>query len=72
LTDKEFLRGLWISKGSAAEVQSLTYAALDQNDITKAQQEEIYNQAKKVASLTSGMIKYLRKSSSSRRNPTPQ
>ena len=66
-TDKEFLRGLWISKGSAAEVQSLTYAALDQNYITKAQQEGIYKQAEKVASLISGMIKYLQKSSPSKR-----
>jgi four helix bundle protein len=29
--DKEFARGLWISKASAAEVQSLSYAAYDQN-----------------------------------------
>ena len=61
-TDKEFLRGLWISKGSAAEVQSLCYAALDQRYLTKKEMEMIYNQAEKVASLDSGMIKYLRKS----------
>ncbi len=67
-TDKEFLRGLWISKGSAAEVQSLCYAGLDQKYLTKETMEAIYGQTEKVASLISGMIKYLRKSS----NPKTQ
>ena len=62
-TDREFLRGLWISKGSAAEVQSLCYAGLDQKYLTKETMEAIYGQTEKVASLISGMIKYLRKSS---------
>jgi len=61
-TDKEFSRGLWISKGSAAEVQSLTYAAIDLNYITKKDQKIIYEQAEKVSKLDSGMIKYLYKS----------
>ena len=61
-TDKEFLRGLWIAKGSAAEVQSLSYAGLDQKYLTKETMEAIYGQTEKVASLISGMIKYLRKS----------
>lgn len=62
-TDKEFTRGLWISKGSAAEVQSLSYAALDQGYLTKKRMETIYSQAEKVSKLDSGMIKYLRSSS---------
>jgi four helix bundle protein len=62
-TDKEFSRGLWISKGSAAEVQSLSYAALDQEYLSEGVRKAIYNQAEKVASLDSGMIKYLQKSS---------
>jgi four helix bundle protein len=62
-TDKEFSRGLWISKGSAAEVQSLSYAALDQEYLSEAVRRAIYDQADKVASLDSGMLKYLQKSS---------
>ncbi len=62
-TDKEFPRGLWIPKGSAAEVQSLSYAALDQEYLSEEVRKAIYNQAEKVASLDSGMIKYLQKSS---------
>jgi len=42
-TDKEFSRGLWISKGSAAEVQSLCYAALDQEYLTEKEMQEIYD-----------------------------
>ncbi|MDO9575372.1 MAG: four helix bundle protein [bacterium] len=61
-TDKEFLRGLWISKGSTAEVQSLCYAALDQKYLTMDRKETIYNQAEKVSQLVSGLIKYLNKS----------
>jgi four helix bundle protein len=61
-TDKEFLRGLWISKGSIAEVQSLCYAGLDQGYLSEGTRNEIYNQADKVASLISGMIKYLQRS----------
>lgn len=60
-TDKEFLRGLWISKGSAAEVQSLCYAALDQKYLTEKEMQEIYDHAEKVSQLVSGMIKYLNK-----------
>jgi len=61
-TDKEFLRGLWISKGSAAEVQSLCYAALDQKYLKKNEKEAIYNQAEKLSQLVSGLIKYLNRS----------
>lgn len=58
-TDKEFARGLWISKASATEVQSLSYAAYDQNYLTESKRQEIYDQAERVSRLTSGMIKYL-------------
>ena len=62
-TDKEFSRGLWISKGSAAEVRSLSYGALDQGYLSEELKKPIYEQAEKVASLDSGMIKYLQRSS---------
>jgi four helix bundle protein len=68
-TDKEFLRGLWISKGSIAEVQSLSYAALDQGYLNEEDRKAIYSQAEKVASLDSGMIKYLRRSILRRKKP---
>jgi len=61
-TDREFLRGLWISKASAAEVQSLSYTALDQGYIGEDLRKQIYDQAEKVGSLNSGMIKYLQRS----------
>ena len=60
-SNKEFIQFLFISKSSAAEVQSQLYVALDQNYITKQQFEKIYNQAETVSKLTSGFIKYLRK-----------
>jgi four helix bundle protein len=66
-TDKEFLRGLWIAKGSIAEVQSLSYAAFDQGYLTEDKRKAIYDQAEKVASLISGMIKYLQKSAPKKR-----
>jgi four helix bundle protein len=66
-TDKEFSRGLWISKGSTAEVQSLCYAALDQKYLTEKEMQEIYDQAEKVSQLVSGMIKYLNKTKTQQR-----
>ena len=57
---KEFIQFLFISKSSAAEVQSQLYAALDQNYITQKTFEEIYNQAEKISKMNSGFIKYLK------------
>ena len=58
-TSKEFIQYLYISKGSAAEVQSQLYVALDQNYLTQETFNEIYDQAEKVSKLDSGFIKYL-------------
>lgn len=66
-TDNEFIRSLWISKGSAGEVQSLSYAAIDQNHIKNNEFEGIYKQAEKVSELDSGLIKYLVRCRSARR-----
>ena len=44
-------------------------AALDQGYLTEGERRAIYHQAEKVASLCSGMIKYLRKSSPSSKKP---
>ncbi len=59
-SNKEFVQYLFISKSSAAEVQSHLYVALDQGYITEEVFEDIYNQAGKVSKMNSGFIKYLR------------
>ena len=58
-SNKEFIQYLFISKSSAAEVQSQVYVALDQKYISKELFEQIYNQAEKVSRMNSGFIKYL-------------
>jgi four helix bundle protein len=59
-SNKEFTQFLFISKSSAAEVQSQLYVAVDQGYIDDKQFEKIYNQAEKVSKLNSGFIKYLK------------
>ncbi len=59
-SNKEFIQFLFISKSSAAEIQSQLYIALDQNYIDEATFDIIYEQAEKVSKLNSGFIKYLR------------
>ena len=58
-SNKEFIQFLYISKSSAAEVQSQLYVALDQEYITLEDFDSIYNQAEVVSRLDSGFIKYL-------------
>jgi four helix bundle protein len=58
-SNKEFIQFLYISKGSAAEVQSQSYVALDQKYISQDDFNAIYNQAEIVSKLDSGFIKYL-------------
>ena len=58
--NKEFIQFLFVSKSSAAEVQSQLYVALDQGYITQKIFEKIYSQAEKVSKISSGFIKYLR------------
>ncbi len=58
-THKEFIQYLFISKGSAAEVQSHLYVALDQGYITQEVFKETYEQAEKVKKIIAGFIKYL-------------
>jgi four helix bundle protein len=56
---KEFIQFLFISKSSAAEVQSQLYVALDQEYINQDDFNRVYNQAEVVSKLDSGLIKYL-------------
>jgi four helix bundle protein len=57
---KEFIQFLYISKGSAAEIQSRLYVALDLNYIGLDQFEEIYDKAEKVSRMISNFLKYLK------------
>ena len=58
-TTKEFSQFLFIAKGSAAEVQSQLYVALDQGHIKKDKFDELYAKSDEVARLISGFIRYL-------------
>ena len=57
---KEFIQFLYISKGSAAEIQSHLYVALDLNYIRSDQFEAIYDKADKVSRMISTFLKYLK------------
>ena len=59
-SDKEFVQYLFVSKASAAEVQSHLYVALDQNFISNRQFDDIYKKADSVSRMNSNFIKYLR------------
>jgi four helix bundle protein len=63
---KEFIQFLFISKGSAAEIQSHLYVALDMGYISQENFEKIYDRADKVSRMLSNFIKYLKA------HPTPQ
>ena len=60
-TTKEFIQFLFIAKGSAAEVQSQLYVALDQGYINQEKFNELYSKSDEVARLLSGFVQYLLK-----------
>lgn len=57
--NREFVQFLFISKSSAAEVQSHLYVAFDRGYISQDDFDIIYNQAETVSKMDSGFIKYL-------------
>lgn len=58
-SSKEFIRFLFIAKGSAAEVRSQLYLALDLQYLTKDKFIELQTKVNEVSKLLSGLIKYL-------------
>lgn len=58
-TDKEFVRFLYMAKGSVAEGQSQLYVALDLGYIGEDEFRQCYDQADQTARLIAGLIKYL-------------
>ena len=58
-SNKEFRQFLFIAHGSAAEVQSALYIALDQNYIDEDRFRVLYRETDEVSKMISGFIKYL-------------
>lgn len=57
--NKEFVNFLSIAKGSAGEVRSQLYVALDQNYISESEFTEIYRKADKNGKIIAGLMNYL-------------
>ena len=58
-SNKEFRHFLFIAHGSAAEVQSALYIAMDQNYVEARDFEALYQKVDEVSKMISGFIKYL-------------
>lgn len=61
-TSTEFANFLNIARGSAIEVQSHLYVALDLKYINQAEFDEIYGMLEEVSRMTISLAQYLRKS----------
>ena len=65
-SNKEFKQFLYIAHGSAAEVQSALYIALDQRYISNAQFEALYQTTAETSKMIAGFIKYLNQNEKTR------
>ena len=59
--NKEFVRFLYISKGSISELQSQLYRALDRDYLTQQEFNSVYQKADRIARMLHGLSKYLQK-----------
>jgi four helix bundle protein len=59
-SNKEFINFLVISHGSASEIQSAMYNALDRKHITEEIFNDIYSRCSEISKMIMGLIKYLR------------
>lgn len=59
-TNKEFANFLVIAHGSAAELQSHLYIALDQRYISENEFSDMYNEVDEVSRMIQGFSSYLR------------
>jgi len=59
-TNKDFSKFLYIARGSAGEVRSLLYVALDQDYIKEADFENHQNLCRRCSAVIYGLIKHLR------------
>lgn len=64
-TNREFVQFLVIAHGSAAEVQSALYVALDQKYLGEPEFNNLYGLADDTAKMILGFINYLRKADNS-------
>ena len=60
-SNKEFIQYLFIAKGSAAEIQTQLYLALDQKYITQEEFNKLYEDLEVVSKQISKFITYLKK-----------
>jgi four helix bundle protein len=59
--DRKFARFLDVARGSAVEVESLLYVAMDAGWIDKAQFDNLYHSVDEVIAMISGLSSYLRR-----------
>jgi four helix bundle protein len=60
--NREFIQFLAMAKGSASELKSQLYTALDAGYVDKKEFDEFYELAQSIVLLISGFIKYLQQS----------
>jgi four helix bundle protein len=58
----EFVQFLYVAKASCGEVRSQVYVALDQSYVASTEVDELTNSFKRLSSMISNFITYLRKS----------
>lgn len=60
--NQEFVQFLYVAKASCGEVRSQVYVAFDQSYVATAEVDELTNSFKRLSSMISNLITYLRKS----------